>query len=184
MNLCSLAIRLKNLDKYSYRPMEISFSKLFSRCYLISLSSHDFNIEILQRMILQRNFEPKPSSTISFKWAISANLVRTETWWFIRHKKSNRIRGLCQVVGAKSVFLIHVWCSSNFVIKGSQNSWSRTPKFELLLAVFPGCSCSVAEIITVSNMEQRHPTPTPPPTLTSLFVHPKTLLLTNVFSRE
>ena len=33
-------------------------------------------------------------------------------------------------------------------------------------------------------MEQRHPTPTPPPTLTSLFVHPKTLLLTNVFSRE
>lgn len=88
MNLCSLAIRLKNLDKYSYRPMEISFSKLFSRCYLISLSSHDFNIEILQRMILQRNFEPKPSSTNSFKWAISANLVRTETWWFIRHKKA------------------------------------------------------------------------------------------------
>lgn len=153
--------------------MEISFSKLFSRCYLISLSSHDFNIEILQRMILQRNFEPKPSSTISFKWAISANLVRTETWWFIRHKKSNRIRG----------FLIHVWCSSNFIIKGSQNSWSRTPKFELL-AVFPGCSCSVAEIITFSNMEQRHPTPTPPPTLTSLFVHPKTLLLTNVFQEN
>lgn len=29
MNLCSLAIRLKNLDKCSYRPMEISFSNLF-----------------------------------------------------------------------------------------------------------------------------------------------------------
>ena len=92
MNLCSLASRLKNLDKYSYRPMEISFSKLFSRCYLISLSSHDFNIEILQRMILQRNFEPKPSSTNSFKWAISAYLVRTETWWFIRHKKNRKIK--------------------------------------------------------------------------------------------